>query len=386
MRHHYIGVLAAGHLVTDINLSAVSALLPFLMEKHGMGYAAAAGLMFAMSMASSIAQPLFGHFSDRLSKPWLMPAGILLAGLGITFTGIMPKYWLIFLAVAISGIGVAAFHPEAARLANVLSGENKATGISIFSVGGSAGFALGPMFTTYSLLIWGLRGTLILIVPAVIMVIVIMRYLSHFGAYQANPTKKGSDSVVTVEDEWNPFARLTGIIACRSIIFYGLNTFIPLYWIRVLNQSKAAGGTALTILFSAGVVGTLIGGRLADNYGYRKTIQGCLVILIFFFVLFVVSENVVLTTLLLIPIGLAHSAGYSPTVVLGQKYLPSRIGFASGVTLGLAVSIGGLAAPLLGWLADHYGLQAVFVVIAGLPILATAIAFTLPNPKIDEKK
>jgi FSR family fosmidomycin resistance protein-like MFS transporter len=386
MRHRYLGLLTAGHLVTDVNQGAVAALLPFLIEEHGISYAAAAGLMFAMSMTSSIAQPLFGHFSDRLSKPWLMPAGILLAGLGVTFTGIAPRYWLIFLSIAISGIGVAAFHPEAARLANAVSGERKATGMSVFAVGGNAGFALGPMFTTYSLLLWGLKGTLMLIVPVVIMVIAILRYLSHLEAYQMNPTKKGSDSVVKMEDEWGPFARLTGVIACRSIIFYGLNTFIPLYWIRVLNQSKAVGGTALTILFSAGVVGTLIGGRLADNYGYRRIIRGGFAVLIFLFILFVESQNVTLATSLLIPIGLAFSASYSPTVVLGQKYLPNRIGFASGVTLGLAVSVGGVAAPLLGWFADHYGLRAVFTGIAALPILGTAIAFTLPRPQIDGMK
>ena len=123
MNYRNIGLLTAGHLVTDINQGALPAILPFLIAERKLTYGAAAGLVFALSMTSSIAQPLFGLYSDRLSKPWLMPIGIFLAGAGLAMLGLTSNYWLSFTTAAVSGIGIAAFHPEGARLITFVSGE-----------------------------------------------------------------------------------------------------------------------------------------------------------------------------------------------------------------------------------------------------------------------
>ena len=382
MKHRHIGLLSAAHLCTDLNQGALPAILPFLIAEYHLNYAAAAGLVFAISFVSSLMQPLFGHFADKISKPWFMPAGIFMAGFGIAVTGLLSTYWTLFAAVTISGIGIAAFHPEAARTANRVSGTKQGTGISIFAVGGNVGFALGPILTTASLLFWGIKGTLVLILPATVMAILLASQAADLHAGQSPGRKPGevSPQPSPKDDEWAPFGRLTIVIFCRSIIFYGLNTFLPLYWINILHQSKAAGGTALTILFTAAAAGTLFGGRLADHFGYNKIIRIAFVALLPLLLLFTSIHNVVGATLLLIPIGLALSASYSPMVVLGQRYLPSRVGFASGVTFGLAISVGGIAAPMLGWFADRHGLPAAMDLVAYLPLLAGAATFTLPVP------
>jgi FSR family fosmidomycin resistance protein-like MFS transporter len=379
--------LSAGHLFTDFNQGALPAILPFLISERGLSYTAAAGLVFASTFASSIVQPLFGHLADRFAKPWLMPLGIFLAGLGIALTGITDDYWLLFAAVTVSGIGVAAFHPEGARLANRVSGEKKGAGVSIFSVGGSAGFALGPLVTTGALLIWGLKGTVVLIIPIAITAFLLVRELKKLDHYQSGKPKAAADpAAVKPADEWAPFSRLTVVVFCRSAILYALNTFIPLFWIYNLGQSKAAGGTALTILFTLGAIGTLIGGRLGDRFGYPRTIRVgfCLLVPVLF--AFTAATDVAFATLLLLPLGFALFAPMSPMIVLGQKYLPNRMGLASGVTLGLAVSVGGITTPVLGWLADHYGLAQALTVVAYIPILAALTAFTLPAARSDAPK
>ena len=159
-----------------------------------------------------------------------------------------------------------------------------------------------------------------------------------------------------------------------------MTTFLPLYWINVLHQSKAVGGTALTILFTVGAVGTLFGGQLADRFGYSKVIRIGFTSLFPLLMLLTAVNNVTLATFLLIPIALSIFAPFSPMIVLGQKYLPNRLGLASGITLGLAVSVGGIFAPILGWIADKYGLLSAMDVIVYLPILAAVMAFTLPSP------
>jgi FSR family fosmidomycin resistance protein-like MFS transporter len=383
MNYRYVGLLTAGHLVTDINQGALPAILPFLIAEHQLSYGAAAGLVFALSMTSSVAQPLFGLYSDRLSKPWLIPIGIFLAGAGLAMIGLTSNYWLSFTTAALSGIGIAAFHPEGARLTTLVSGEKKATAISIFGIGGTVGIALGPVFMITCLLQLGLKGTLVLVIPGALLAILMIGQLPALSSLSTHPDQRTA-MTVSLPDEWHPFLRLTGAVVCRSIIFFALNTFIPLYWIDVLGQSKASGGTALTILLSAGVVGQFLGGRLADEYGHRHVIKASFGTLILFLFLFATGPRVTLSTLLLIPIGMAISAPYSAMVVIGQRYLPCRVALSSGITLGLTVSTGGMIVPLLGRLADSYGLGSILWVIAGVPVLATLIAFGLPLPQIDK--
>src|SRR5215218_821252 len=168
-----MAALSAGHLFTDVNQGAVAALIPFLVAERGLSLAAAGSLVLAATLSSSIVQPLFGHFSDRRSLAALMALGVTLGGWGIALVGIAPSYPLILLCVVLSGLGVAAFHPESARFANYISGSRRARGMSFFSVGGNAGFALGPVISTPLVLVFGLPGTLFLALPALLMGLVL---------------------------------------------------------------------------------------------------------------------------------------------------------------------------------------------------------------------
>jgi Sugar phosphate permease len=385
MRRRLIALLTAGHIVTDINQGALPALLPFLMASHKFSYAAAASLVFAANISSSIIQPLFGYFADRISVPWLLPLGITLAGSGLAVAGLFSNYWLIFIAVAISGIGIAAYHPEAARLTNHASGEKKGAGVSTFTAGGNIGFATGPIITTAALSLLGLKGSLVLFIPSLTVAAIFLICSRQIASIQNTSAKTAASvSAELPNDQWNSFFRLTGVITCRSILFFGLNTFLPLYFINVFNKTEAFGSAALTVLLLVGAVGSLIAGRMADKYGYRNIIRTGFAVLIPSMVMFILFRNVQMAMLMLIPVGFTLFAPFSPIVVLGQKYLPKHMGLASGVTLGLAVSIGGVFAPLLGVIADNHGIKTVLEILSVMPVLATLISFTLPLPRINK--
>jgi FSR family fosmidomycin resistance protein-like MFS transporter len=355
-------------------------MLPFFIAAYDLSYAAAAGIVFAANMTSSIVQPLFGHAADRFSKRWMLSAGLLMAGMGLALTGIFQSYQWIMLLAIVSGIGIAAYHPEAARLVNFAAGTKKGTAMSLFGVGGTIGFAIGPLLITTALLQWGLKGSLILIVPVTIMSLVMASQFSRFESLVVNRNRERSASDTEVSKEnWSAFALLTITVIGKSILFYGLNTFIPIYWIHGLNQSKAVGAMALTIFAGSGIFGTLLGGSLADRMGQKKVILlGCFGLTLFLPIL-ILFKNAPIATLLLVPIGLMLNTTYSPTIVLGQNYLPNRVGLSSGVTLGLAIAIGGGAAPIIGKIADIYGIWYSLASIAFLPIFVTAVALCLPS-------
>ena len=347
MKYRHIGILSIGHTATDINQGALPAMLPFFIVAYDLSYTAAAAIVFAVNMSSSVVQPLFGLAADRLSKPWLLPGGLMLAGLGLALTGLFQGYLAIMLLGIVSGVGIAAYHPEAARLVNFAAGGNKGAAMSLFGVGGTLGFTLGPLIITTAMLQWGLEGTLVLVIPVTIMSLVMIFHLPMFASLEAAGNQKGSvSSTGFLKENWSAFTRIAIIVSGRSIIFFGLNIFIPIYWINELNQSKVVGAMALTIFAGSGIFGNLVGGHLADRIGKKKVILLGLLSLTILLPIFVLVTNVSLATFLLAPMGFMLFATYSPTIVLGQSYLPNRIGLSSGVTLGLAVAIGG-GQPLL---------------------------------------
>lgn len=378
-----IGHLVLAHTATDINQGALPVLLPFLIAEHHVNYAAAATIVFAANIMSVTAQPVFGYLADRRSRPWLIPMAMLCAGIGVSLTGVMPTFSLAVLVVGLSGIGVAAFHPEGGRLIHYLAEGRKATAMSFFAIGGQLGFAIGPLIGTAAMLLWGLKGSVVLIVPTAIVAGTVIYRLSSISGVGpvARRTGSGPATGEVGEDVWVPFAFLSAVLLCRSIIFYGLNTFLPLFWIDVLLQSKASAATALSILMASRIGGNLLGGRMADRFGYRQVALGGFVFLMILLPLFAWAQTANQALLLLIPIGLALSVPTSPLVVLGQGYLPNRVGLASGVTLGLGFSFGGIMMPVLGWLADRHGLHAAISVVALLPIFCTGFTVALPGLK-----
>ena len=377
MRRRAIGLLAAAHLFDDLNQGVIPALLPFFIAERGFTIAAAAGLVFASNVASSVLQPLFGLLADRRSLPWLVPCGLLLAGLGVALAGLAPTYALVLAAAALTGIGVAAFHPEAARQVYLSSGARRATAMSFFAVGGNLGFAIGPALATPLQLRFGLRGTVLLVLPALAMALVLLR--SRSAAASASHAIAREDVAGDEPDRWWPFLRLSAPVICRAIVFYGLNTFIPLYWIQSYGASKAAGATALTLMLSAGVVGTLLGGWLADRFGRRVVVLVSMLALIPLLWEFVATPSRTVALVLLLPIGLALYAPFSVMTVMGQEYLPGRVGTASGLTIGLAVTLGGLAAPLLGRIADLQGVRAALSTLVAVPVVGALATLTLPR-------
>jgi MFS transporter, FSR family, fosmidomycin resistance protein len=378
MRRRAIALLAAAHLFDDVNQGVIPALIPFFIAERGFTIAAAAGLVLAANASSSVLQPLFGQIADRASAPWLVPAGLLLAGTGVALAGLAPTYALVLCAAAASGIGVAAFHPEAARQIHAASGERRATAMSLFAVGGNLGFALGPALATPLQLAFGLKGTILLAAPALAMAIV----LALFGLRSSVALAGPRPDAPPASDRWAPFARLTVAVACRAVVFAGLNVFVPLYWIRVFGLSKAAGGAALTLMLSCGVAGTLAGGWLADRFGRRIVVFGSMVALFPLLLAFVAAPGAGSALPILVPIGFALSLPFSVMTVMGQEYLPGRVGTASGVTIGLAVTLGGLVAPLLGRFADLHGVHAAVSTLVLVPAIGAVVTTTLPRESL----
>ena len=371
-------LLAAGHLASDINQGALAAILPFLMAAHAYDYATAATLVMMANLIGSVIQPVFGMLADRRNLPWTMALGLMLAGCGISATGFLDSFPFLCTAVAVSGIGVAMFHPQAALLVNRGADPGRrASAVSIFSFGGNIGFTLGPVMVTAALGVWGLKGTAVFIVPVLMETVLLLKNNGKLSSLAVHA--KMSTGSPNEKEDWADFAKLCVVVFVRSIVFYGLNTFLVLYWMHVLGQSQKMGSFALTMYYALSAISTLAGGRFADRFGKKRLIVFCFSLIAPCVCLLALSRSSALAFAVLIPIGISIGASYSSLVVLGQTYLSRHQGFASGITLGLSVSIGGIVAPFLGKIGDMFGLSHVLLLLAAISIPAFLFSLLLPK-------
>jgi len=371
-----IALISSAHVVNDAYQGVVPALLPFLVAERHYSYAAVSGLTLAATLLSSVAQPLFGWWTDRRPRRWMIPAGILTAATGVASVGLFSSYLLTWLVIALSGLGIAAFHPEAARAARQAAG-NSNRAMSVFALGGNAGFALGSLITAPVLLLAGLRGTVLLIVPALVMVVILVTRLTTI---LDRPGQRRTATLPTGVDDWPAFLRLTSVVVVRAVLFFGLTSFLALYFIHELGASPGVGGASLTLFLVAGGIGTLLGGWVADRHGRLTSIRLGFVLTAPAMAGLVLSTSLPLVLVFVALTGIGTFMPFSVFVILSQDYLPNRIGTASGVTIGLAVSIGGLFSPLLGWLADSTSLRFTLSTLIALPILALLLSALMHEP------
>jgi MFS transporter, FSR family, fosmidomycin resistance protein len=363
---------AVAHAVDDLYQGLVPSVVPYFVLDRHYGYVAASGLTLAATLGSSIPQPFFGVIADRRNAGWMAGAGVGLAGLGLSVAGLLPGYAAVWCAIVLSGLGVAMFHPAAGKAARQDAGDS-ATAMSVFAAGGSVGFFLAPALATPALITLGVPATGLFLPPAALICFVLLRKHRREAAHGAAAQRAG-------RDQWGPFAALTGIEILRSVAFFGLNTFIELYWIRYLHGSRALAGLALTCFLAGGVAGTLLGGRIADRIGAVRTVQlGTAVILPALAGLLLVPGGLAPLPFALAT-GLALNMPFAVLVKLGQDYLPTRPGTAAGVTLGLGVSVGGLAAPLLALIATAHGPRGAVLALLTAPPLAMACGLLLRDP------
>jgi len=375
-----LGLLALGHLVVDMNQGSLAPLLPFLKAAFGLSYAASGAILLVASMTSSVVQPVFGYLADRATRRWLLPWAVLLSATGVALAGLAPSYWGLLALVVVSGLGVAAYHPEGYRTAHQVAGDRKATGLSLFSIGGNIGIALGPPAVTFLVPRFGLPGTLGLLGPGLLVAFLLVTVLPALittptKGTTARPAREGG------RDMRGAMALLIGVVTVRSWTQLGLVTYAPFLYVDLLGQDPRVVGALLFLFLGAGAVGTLAGGPIADRWGSRRYIVASLLLSTPLIAVFLWRPGGWLAAAALAATGFVLVSSFSITVALGQAYLPRRLGLAAGLIVGLAIGTGGIGVTILGWVADHWGLYAALHLIAVLPVAGLAVALCLPEPR-----
>ena len=369
------------HCINDFGQGSLAALIPFFIANFGLNYYQSATIIFCNTVVASIAQPALGYVADRWRVPWFIPVGFSITLVSISAIALATSYEMILALSLIAGFGAALFHPEAALLVNRMQSNELGNAMGRFAVGGSAGFALGPLLAG-GVYVFGAH---FLWVFTAIALIGVLLYVYAFTGSAATDvvgeSKSSAKSTNTGANDWVSFGKLFFVIASRSILFSVLSIFIPILYITVINGEASASSLALTMYFAMGAVLTYMGGALSDKLGFLKTVRLGNLIFLPSVLVFIFVPNIWGFFGAMIPMAFGVFSQYGPITVLGQKYLAKNAGFASGITLGLGITLGGLVAPYVGHLADIYDVQTALMTLIPVGLMGLLMSLWLKEPK-----
>lgn len=381
--------ISAGHLVNDSLQAVVVAMFPILERSLQLSYAQIGWIAFVVNMTSSVMQPVFGLYADAKPTPFLLPFGMFLSLIGLIGFAFAPIFLIVLISVFFIGLGSAVFHPEGARVAYMAAGNKRGLAQSIYQVGGNFGQSLAPLFTAFIFVPLGQRGAvwfaLVAAVGITILTFVSQWYskqMTYFSITKSRKAKKHSQSKKIHPKIKVALVLLVFIVFARSWYSAGIANFYQFYLIGDYGLSVKQAQLYVFIFMIAGVLGTFLGGPLADRFGRRN--------IIFFSLVGAAPLSLALPYLPLwsiIPIffciGFIVTSSFSVTVVYAQELVPNKVGLVSGLIVGLAFGMGAIGSVLFGILADLFSMKFVMILCSFLPMVGI---FTLLMPNDERVK
>ena len=375
--HPTVVVLAATHFIVDGFGNILAPLLPLLILNLDLSLAAAGTLQMCFQLANSVAQLGFGHIADRWRPRLLLLAGPVLCVSTITLIGLAPDPVTLALVLVVGGLGGAAFHPPAAALVHRFAGTQRGLAMSTHITSGTLGQALAPLLFAPFVQQFGLKATPLLMIPAlVVLLLVLLRRIPSFERLQDQQEAGG---FAALRPYARPLTLLYLIVVLRTLTAMSFSTFVPVLLTR-RGLSLAQAGTAVSIYLIAVGLGGFLGGPSADRFGPRKVIILSLVSSVPFLVIAPMLHGW--------PFVIALAAGgfllqstLPVNVTFAQLIAPISAATVSSLMMGFAWGTGGLSVPLVGMMADRFGIERALIVMSGLPLVAALLAVSLPVRK-----
>jgi len=363
--------LVLGHTVNDASTNSLPGFLPVVATLYDLSYLLAGALAMVMEIASSILQPLLGHWYDRTRVAWILQVGIAVNCIAIGLVGISASYGMLLMLVGISGLGHAAFHPPAFSAVAESSASSRGRAMGVFISGGNVGVFLGPIMAGLLISTFELRGMLLFIPVGLVTSGVLLGVRP--------PNQPRLKQALTEKQPVNKrlLALLATITAFRSIAIRSAVIFMPLYFVS-RGESLLAATSIVSFWLAGGVVGQVGGGMLSDRVGRRIVIGGSLFAGALMFLGFLNTSGL-LSLAFLVMSGPLLYASWSAIMAMSSEAAPSNVGAVSGFMLGFAVGIGGLAALGFGVVADVLGFAWAFSLVISFALAGGLMAFLLPS-------
>lgn len=369
-----LAALSLSHLLNDVLQSLIPAVYPLLKEAYALDYGDIGLITFTFQCTASLLQPLIGIYTDRHPKPFSLAGGMACTLVGLLMFASADSFSAILVAAGMVGIGSSVFHPEASRVARLASGGKYGFAQSLFQVGGNTGSALGPLLAA-SIIVSRGQGSLAWFSLGALAGIGVLSYVgswyrNHLAELRTRPPLR----LAEIQQSLSPWRVRCAIVILMLLVFskhsylVSLSSYYPMYLIHKFEVSKQAALYYLFVFQAAVAAGTFGGGPVGDRLGF-KTVIWVSILGVLPFTLVLPYVNLFWTVVLTVPIGLILASAFSAIVVYAQELVPSRVGMIAGLFFGFAFGMAGIAAAVLGRMADVWGIDRVYQICAFLPIV-----------------
>ncbi|WP_040404722.1 MULTISPECIES: MFS transporter [unclassified Chelatococcus] len=375
-----IAAVSLCHLINDVMQSLLAAIYPMLKRDYGLDFWQIGLLTMTFQGTASLLQPMIGLYADKRPMPYSLPVGM-----GSTFVGLMvlafaSDYLLLVAGAALIGIGSAIFHPEASRVARLASGGRYGLAQSLFQVGGNFGSALGPLLAAFIVVPRGQASVAWFSVIAFIGMAILWQVGAWYARYQARATQRPKATrAVTIARHKIVVALVVLAILTfsKNVYMASISSFYTFYVIDRFGVSVQMSQVMLFVFLGSAAAGTILGGPVGDRIGAKAVIWVSILGAVPF-TLALPYASLEWTIVLSAVIGLVMASAFPAIVVLAQELVPGRVGMVAGIFFGLAFGTAGIAAALLGVVADAQGIAYVYWLCSFLPLLGLLTIF-LPN-------
>lgn len=372
VRNRSLLTLMLGHATVDMYSGVIPLLYPLLTDQFDLDLKTVGLVSLCYSGMASLTQPVFGWVTDRYGTRWI---GLALMWTAMTFSllGLAPSFHALLLLAALAGIGSGMYHPMGAvTAASVIPDNQRNVAMSIYVTGGTLGVALGPLIGVVLFSVLGLHGTLPMIVPGMAIAIFLLTQMSSISARLKKRSAEAKADAPPIP--WRPMSVVISLMMLRSWVLFGISAFIPI-WYDEMGYSRlfyASLSTTILLCSAAGAIGV---GSLADRHGRRKLLMFASAASVPIILLFAQFPGwpAFLTAAM---IGLLAASTGPLLLVMAQQLMSGRPGMASGLILGLGFIMGAVGVPIMGAVADVWGIQnamRLWAVIAGLTIIVSML-------------
>lgn len=383
LRNKALLTFMLGHFTVDMFGGLLPILYPLMAAAFNLNLADVGLIALCYTAASSLSQPLFGFVADRYGSRYLAPASLVWAAVMFGLVGFSASTGMLAVLAAMAGLGSGAYHPQGAANASAVTGSiQKNTAMSFYTVGGTSGYALGPILGAILFGVLGRHGSIVLAPFGIVSALLVLRSFKRLGL--GLPEAHQEARLQQRKIRWKPLIPVLSVSMLRNLVLLSVVTFVPL-WYRELGYSAAFYGVLTSLMIAGGAVGAIFGGLLADRFGQRRVLVAGLALSVPALVVFVLNPGP--GALILGPLfGMLGEGPVSITLVMAQRLLPGRVGTASGFVLGLGFVAAGIGAPVTGILADHIGTPNAMMVISSLMFVAIIAALLIPAEAIQSRE
>lgn len=379
--------LSISHCINDSLQSVITAVYPLFKDDLALTFAQIGLITLVYQSAASVFQPLTGLYFDKRPSPWSLPIGMSFTLIGLLCLAFANSLPWVLCSVALIGVGSSIFHPEASRLTSLASGGKRGLAQSLFQVGGNLGGSLGPLLVALVVVPYG-RSHIAFFSILAFIAILVMSYVGHwykglllrFKQKDMGGVKRYVERPLSLGKTIFSISILLILIFSKYIYMASLSSYYTFYLMEKFGVSVQSSQLFLFIFLIATAIGTLMGGPIGDKVGRKYVIWVSILGAAPFSLLMPHVNSLYLTAVLSFCVGLVLSSAFPAILVYAQELLPYKLGLISGLFFGFSFGVAGIASAVLGNLADHYGIEAVYNVCAYMPLIGLVTWF-LPDLK-----